>query len=447
MVDVPKWVNGISSFTDETRYYPDLPTSQQESRKRTHPLSPDPSSMDGALTPTKRRRQHDADRTPVATALKQPPRAPRTMSSSPTKSSASIRSSSQSSSRRTFTSLQVYEEGIIPRQLSGLQTQNLPSSIEKALLRIRQIDRCKGILSPRSDPSKFETFRRGNDLNMDVFAKSETDGSRLTPEEALDIAEGARRCFEKNHDEDNWTCDVHHVLFKKVFRRSSPNTQQNLVDFARCTSAYIIREYLPTAAPDRRIDMCTYIDPSAEPDYATRIDKLRRTLPEQSINHSSYIALRNCPTSCSVEIKRSGNDFDGAVLQIGVRQAAQWKMLRALLQTAARQRISARQAMTSQDDVFVDDGEEGWYVDESLKKLGALPGIYSQGHEWYYVATSPEIRDEQGRPSLRTILWLQEPIGRTNTDLGIHRIAAFLEYIRDWSASFYWPWFKECILE
>lgn len=152
--------------------------------------------------------------------------------------------------------------------------------------------------------------------------------------------------------------------------------------------------------------MCTYIDPSADPDYATRIDKLRRTLPEQSINHSSYIALRNCPTSCSVEIKRSGNDFDGAVLQIGVWQAAQWKMLRALLQTAARQRISARQAMTSQDDVFVDDGEEGWYVDESLKKLGALPGIYSQGHEWYYVATSPEIRDEQGRPSLRTVCLL-----------------------------------------
>ncbi|KID93322.1 hypothetical protein MAJ_10711, partial [Metarhizium majus ARSEF 297] len=334
--------------------------------------------MDGASTPTKRRRQDDVDRTPMATALKQPPRPPRTVSSSPTKSSASIRSSSQSSSRRKFTSLQVYEEGIIPRQLSGLQTQNLPLSIEKALLKIRQIDRCKGILSPGSDPSKFEAFRRSNDLDMDVFAKSETDGSRLTPEEASDIAKGARRCFEKNHDEDNWTCDVHHVLFKNVFRRSSPNTQQNLVDFARWSQ--VPTSFGNTCRQQHLIDgsdMCTYIDPSADPDYATRIDKLRRTLPEQSINHSSYIALRNCPTSCSVETKRSGNDFDGAVLQIGVWQAAQWKMLRALLQTAARQRISARQAMTSQDDVFVDDGEEGWYVDESLKKLGALPGIYS----------------------------------------------------------------------
>lgn len=120
---------------------PDLPRSYQQSRKRTHPLSPDPSSMDEGSTPTKRRRQDDADRTPVATVLKLPPKPPRTASPSPTKSSASIRSSSQSSSRRKFSSLQVSEEGIIPRQLSGLQTQNLPSAIERALLRIRQIDR------------------------------------------------------------------------------------------------------------------------------------------------------------------------------------------------------------------------------------------------------------------------------------------------------------------
>lgn len=146
-----------------------------------------------------------------------------------------------------------------------------------------------------------------------------------------------------------------------------------------------------------------YIDPEGEPGYATKIDELRRTLPEKSINHSSYIALQNCPTSCNVEIKRSGNDYDSAVLQIGVWQAAQWKMLRILLQTTARRRFSATRTMPGQDDVFVDDGGEWRYVNESLERLGALPGIYSQGHEWYYVATSPEIRDEQGRPSLRTV--------------------------------------------
>ncbi|OAQ61391.1 hypothetical protein VFPPC_09237 [Pochonia chlamydosporia 170] len=205
MVDVSKWIGEIVTPTEEVGYCPGLPISYQQSRKRTHPLSPDPSSMDEGSTPTKRRRQDDADRTPVATVLKAPPRPPRTSSSSPTKSSASasIRSSSQSSSRRKFSSLQVSEEGIIPRQLSGLQTQNLPSAIEAALLRIRQIDRCKGILSARSDQSRFEAFRSDNDLDMNVFAKSETDGSRLTPEEAWDIANGARRCFEKNHDEDN----------------------------------------------------------------------------------------------------------------------------------------------------------------------------------------------------------------------------------------------------
>ncbi|KID96990.1 hypothetical protein MAJ_06995, partial [Metarhizium majus ARSEF 297] len=405
MVDVSKWIDEIDTPTEEHSCRPDPPIPQQRSRKRTHPLSPNPSSMDEASTPTKRRRPDDAGRTPVATVLNPPPKTRRTLSSSPAKSpaSASIRSSPQSSSRRKISSLQVSEEGIIPRQLSGLQTQNLPLAIKKALLRIRQIDRCKGILSARSDPSKFEAFRSDNDLDMNVFAKSETDGSRLTPEEAWDIVNGARRCFEKNHDEDNWTCDVYYPLFKKVFRSLSPNTQNQLVDFARCTSAYIIREYLPTSAPDRRIDMCMYIDPEGEPGYATKIDELRRTLPEKSINHSSYIALQNCPTICNVEIKRSGNDYDSAVLQIGVWQAAQWKMLRILLQTTARRRFSATRTMPGQDDVFVDNGGEWRYVNESLERLGALPGIYFQGHEWYYVATSPEIRDEQGQPSLRTM--------------------------------------------
>lgn len=260
---------------------------------------------------------------------------------------------------------------------------------------------------------------------MNVFAKSETDGSRLTPKEACDIADGARRCFEENHDEDNWTCDVHYPLFKIVCRSSSPDTPKQLVDFARwylqpqslpaqreitnrivlySTSACIIREYLPTAAPDRRIDMCTYIEPLGEPGYAARIDELRRTLPEQSINRSSYIALQNCPTSCNVEIKRSGNDYDGAVLQIGVASRPMEDAAGSYCVWAtARRRFSATRPVSGQDDVFVDNGEEGRYVGASLKRLGALPGIYSQGHEWYYVATSPEIRDEQGRPSLRTV--------------------------------------------
>ncbi|KAJ6437560.1 6-hydroxy-D-nicotine oxidase [Purpureocillium lavendulum] len=162
----------------------------------------------------------------------------------------------------------------------------------------------------------------------------------------------------------------------------------------------------------------TYINPSAEPYYAEKIDALRQNFPETSINHTSYTALRGHPTTVSLETKRSGNDFDGAVLQTAVWQAGHWKMLRSFLQKTIRDR-SAEATSGSTQGVFVESEDTEQYVETSLRKLGALHGIYSQGHEWYYVATSPEIVDQQGKPSLRTILWLHEPIGRTNSALVI----------------------------
>ncbi len=165
------------------------------------------------------------------------------------------------------------------------------------------------------------------------------------------------------------------------------------------THASIIPHYLPDTAPDRRIDMCIYIDPSVDLDNVARINTLRRGLPNDSISYTSSIALRNCPVPCSIEIKRSAIDFDGAVLQVGVWQAAHWKMLRILLRDAARR----RHTQSTQGNLFIDEDAERRYIDESFAKLGTLHGIYSQGHEWYYVAASPEFVDGQGNPSLRTV--------------------------------------------
>lgn len=90
------------------------------------------------------------------------------------------------------------------------------------------------------------------------------------------------------------------------------------------TTASIIKQYLPTPAPDKRIDFCLYIDPRQDPDprYAIEAESLRQELPQKSINHTSYSALHSYPIAISLETKRSGNDFDGAVLQIAVWQAA-----------------------------------------------------------------------------------------------------------------------------
>lgn len=297
----------------------------------------------------------------------------------------------------------------------------MPTSIRGALLKIRQLERCKSVLSPTSNPAIFDSFRESFDLDLTVFAASAHEGSRLMPEDVREIELDARRCFEMDHDEPVWNAEVHTALLKKVFRRPNHVEQPQLVDFTlwyadpACslqtqadhssnysTTAPIIRQYLPAAAPDRRIDLCIYNNPSIEPCYAKKIDALRQNFPETSINHTSYTALRGHPTTVSLETKRSGNDFDGAVLQTAVWQAGHWKMLRSFLQKTIRDR-AAETTSGSTQGVFVESEDSEQYVETSLRKLGALHGIYSQGHEWYYVATSPEIVDPQGKPSLRTV--------------------------------------------
>ncbi|KAH6955990.1 hypothetical protein BKA56DRAFT_502932 [Ilyonectria sp. MPI-CAGE-AT-0026] len=402
--------------------------------------------MSAPSTPNKKRRVEitlDEDQTPRATLLnriaalerEQAAQLSPSRSPSPTKSSTKSTTSNASSSRRKFSSLDLSNEGIIKRQLTGPRAPHLPQPIKDALLRIQNLERCKGVLSATSNTPDIDALLDEFDLDHTVFADSPGEGSRLTPESVDDIGSDARRCFEMDHDEPVWNVEVHNPLLKKVFRTG----EDRLVDFSLCTTAPIIKEYLPTPTPDKRIDFCLYIDPRHDPDpqSAAKAEALRQGLPQKSINHTSYSALHSYPIAVSLETKRSGNDFDGAVLQIAVWQAAHWKMLRSLLHKAAPARLG-------EDN---DARLEAQYVDDALGKLGALHGIIIQGHEWYYAATSPELTNPDGTPSLRTILWLHQPIGRTNSGLGIHKIAAFLEYMKTWTGTVYWPWFKKHVLD
>ncbi len=186
--------------------------------------------MDDSSTPSKRRRRDDDDKeTPRASTL---PRrsAPSSASSSPTKSSVSVRSTtSRLSSRHRLSALEVQKEGIITRQLEG--ATNLPVSVQSVLRRIHQLERCRGILASTSDRDKFHEFLQDNDLDDTVFAATGATGSTLSPDDALEIQDGARRCFERNHDEDNWTAEVHFQLCRRVFRKSSLTYGRQLVDF------------------------------------------------------------------------------------------------------------------------------------------------------------------------------------------------------------------------
>lgn len=90
----------------------------------------------------------------------------------------------------------------------------------------------------------------------------------------------------------------------------------------------------------------------------------------KTVNHTGYLALAGRPITFSIETKREDMDMDAAVLQIGTWCAAQWKMLRLLL-----------------EDMH---GEEGAQI--ALRELAFLPAIFVHGHDWSFAATTLEGR-------------------------------------------------------
>jgi hypothetical protein len=426
-------------------------TDSKATGKRAYP-SPEPYEMSD-LTPerTKKRKTAstndndeikdlDTEKTPKALLIHSRPAL--SPSPSPTKStaslrSASLRSSSQasssraSSSRRKLSNLSLVEHGVLRQQLNGPDTPKLPQRIVDALKTIQRLERGKDVFASTLDRSRFTSLLDVNDLDDRAFATDKDVGSHLSPEDVDEILADAERCFKMDHDEGVSNVEVHQYLLKKVLRRSGSS---HLVDFTLCTTAPIIRDYLPPHTAEKRVDFCLFIDPSCDPSYKPRIETLARSLPEMSTSHTSYGPLRARPTTVSLETKRPGNDFDGAILQISVWQSAHWVMLRSLLGRA----WPGKQACgLSRKD----------YANKGLGELGALHGIVIQGHDWIYVATSPEFVNEEGRESTRTQLWLYEPIGRTNTAFGVHKVSAFLEFLKTWSTQTYWPWYKRYFLD
>jgi hypothetical protein len=121
-----------------------------------------------------------------------------------------------------------------------------------------------------------------------------------------------------------------------------------------------------------------------EPDApaANAINQLRRDMPLQSINHTDLTALSTRPIVVSIETKRTGQSDQGAALQIGLWQAAQWKLLSTLLR--GREPTPTPTASSVFDTAPEDP--------PGLKALSFLPAIIIHGHEWRFAATSREGR-------------------------------------------------------
>ncbi|KAH6972073.1 hypothetical protein BKA56DRAFT_677051 [Ilyonectria sp. MPI-CAGE-AT-0026] len=333
-------------------------------------------------------------------------------------SSGRVSISTSSSPSRRLDSLSLDTDGIVTRQL-GIGDKRHPVVLKQMLSKVLKWSKWKGILGS----SMREVF--GHDLSEhgldedDAYSKEPDDhGSTLSPNVVAEIVDYARECFEKSHSEIVWNFEVHYRLLEKVFRVGE---RPHLVDVISCHSATITKEYLPTAAGSKLVDFCIYINPGADiesgEDYADQANKLRRSLPMLCMNHTSYLGLKAEPISISVETKRSGDDEDDATLQIGTWQAAQWNYLKYLLVRAG--------------------GEV--HAETALDELGILPAIITQGHQWSFAATT--------REGSKTILWAKFPFGDTTSLAAVYTIATVVQYLRHWTATVYWEWFKRNILD
>ncbi|KAF2972605.1 hypothetical protein GQX73_g1037 [Xylaria multiplex] len=143
------------------------------------------------------------------------------------------------------------------------------------------------------------------------------------------------------------------------------------------------------------VDYCIFVEPG--PDEAAKIDELRERWG--CINPTDYNPLRRRPIVLSAESRKSGEGFRNAQLQLSVWQAAQWNFLLDIL---------AREYGETQVQAAIP----------------FLPALIIQGHDWYFTAST--------RFNNETILWTKQPIGTTESILGIFQILHALRHIATW---------------
>ncbi|KAK2052400.1 hypothetical protein LY76DRAFT_526748 [Colletotrichum caudatum] len=235
------------------------------------------------------------------------------------------------------------------------------------------------------------------------------DTPNVTIKEVLDIVGEAKYCFDSNQDEAGWNSLAHTPILRAALGFHREN---RLVTVTPCFTATVIPRYRIGRVPGRKVDYVLSIEPANDasdgPAAEAAVTQLRLGLDEQSISHTSFFPLSSRLISVSIETKRGGEHEKKAQLQMGVWQAAQWKML--------SQQVDA----------------------QALDELAFLPGVVIQGHQWRLTATT--FSDH------KTTLWSARQFGSTETPLGTFQAIAGLQALHRWTVEVYWPWYKRKVL-
>ncbi|KAL5903048.1 hypothetical protein ACKVV7_011356 [Pyricularia oryzae] len=317
----------------------------------------------------------------------------------------------------------------------------------------------------------------GYHIPNSAFASAEEDttGDLITDAPAARISDvllAGMRCQERKQDENGWNQSVHFPLLRLAL------PADGFVDFEPCTTAGITPEILPRSlSSGKKVDYCVVINgasvfdqPVMETANATGawktpaqiIEVLRRMTPGTSINHTDFGALSKWPIAISVETKRPGESGEKAELQVGVWQAAQWKLLEWQQREQTQMTRHVQRSVAAMDV----EGERDERVQEtetriqpmgqdlvavnaprqiptslSTPDLVFLPAIIIVGHDWKFAATTRE-----GGGGGRTVLWTECTIGSTSNLLGIYKIIWCVRRLARYVKERYWPWYAEHVL-
>lgn len=126
------------------------------------------------------------------------------------------------------------------------------------------------------------------------------------------------------------------------------------------TTARITQKYKIKNFSGKQVDYTLFLYPMQDREVANPeqlVRDIRNTIPENSVNHTSYPPLLCRPISVSIEPKRDGGSHKKANLQVGIWQLAQWRFLTDVAGSRARE-------------------------------FAFIPGIIIEGHEWKLVVTT-----------------------------------------------------------
>ncbi|CAG9950432.1 unnamed protein product [Clonostachys rosea f. rosea IK726] len=256
-------------------------------------------------------------------------------------------------------------------------------------------------------------------------------------EELNTVRERAMECFNSDHEEFSWNMEVHHRLLESIFRGLGEASAQPF-DFMSCTTARPHRKYLPCSSRQKMVDFCLFDE--SDVDAQARRALAQRTVT-QTVNHTDYRPLQLRPITLSIETKRPGKDLDAAQLQMGVWHAAQWRFL----QSAVKAVITSTQPDGADEEAITDAAKA------ALSQLGFLPGVIIQGHRWLFVFSTLEpqattLEDGTNITVYRTILWIEQEFGSTQSILKTYQIVAGLRLLAGWAKDFYMPWYQKHVL-